>query len=428
LPDSIDNLRYLKELWAEGNCFEYLPETFGNLSRLEKINLGVNQLKDLPESICNLRKLEHLSVSENNIQELPHNIGQLRSLTYLNISYNEITTLPSSFSRFNHRTTDVWFDGNPYNEVTKRQIKISFPDIEDYELENDIAEPEHETTLISDKGTIRSIETREAKVNKGYGPSTSIAVISMAAVLFIVFLVVSMHKEDPLIAAHKKAAIEYNAVLMLYKKNRDSIQKNNRQLYVYTNDTTQLKTTLEPNIDLYTNPYAPSYSNVQSKTAALTEFLNDKSLGYDIILDNKRVQLKQAKVFDSVFSKESIKKYSLVVDYKMSQKEIEIKKKHRSKYYNILHKNKDTVYNSEKIVLTSKELADRKISSGYRRILAPIIDLDNKDYHFYFSPHDNNYTKQEFEKAVEDFKALFLKEHTNRNKGTIKELKLEIEQ
>ncbi|MFI8604201.1 hypothetical protein ACIGCP_07055 [Cellulophaga baltica] len=49
---------------------------------------------------------------------------------------------------------------------------------------------------------------------------------------------------------------------------------------VYTNDTTLLETHISPNIEVYENPYAPSYTNIQSKTEALIELLNDKSLGY----------------------------------------------------------------------------------------------------------------------------------------------------
>ncbi len=418
LPNSIDNLRALKELWAEANCFEHIPESFGNLIHLERVNFGVNKIKYLPESICNLTKLKFFSVSENNIQELPSNIGRLSRLTNLNISYNEITTLPRSFSKLNIKNLEVWFNGNPYNEATKRHIKILFPEIDDLELEFDASRPEDEETLISKKIEASSIETREKEANKGCNP----LILIIIAVIVFVFFTIMLNKEDPLTKVTKKASREYNTVFTLYEKNLHSILKNNSYIYVYTNDTSQLKATLKPNIEFYTNSYAPYYSNTQSKTDALKKFLKDKSLGYNVVLDNNRVKLIQATVFDSIFAMKSIKKYSLVVDYKMSEKEIEIKKKHQSKYLSILDKDKDTVFNSEKIVLTSKELADRKINGRLRRVLSPIIDLDNKEYHFYFSPYDNNSTKQEFIEAVEDFKAMFLKTNTNKNLGTIKEL------
>ena len=437
LPDTIDNLRYLKELWAEGNCFAYFPERFGNLNNLERVNFGVNKIKQLPESLSNLRKLIYLNVSENEITHLPTHIGNLSQLENLDVSYNKITTLPASFSRLNNKKTEVWLDANPYTEATKREIKRLFPYIKDSDLEP--PKPELEDVVISDTEVLKPIEPnvkKDKKIDtysikeKNDKPLPGCLILMIGSlVIFIIFVLFNSNNDDPITEANKRASNEYNTVFTLYKKNRDSLLKSNKSIYVYTNDTTSLKAKFKPNVDIYINPYAPYYSNTASKTEALTKILNNKHLGFNVVLDNNRVKLNLARIHDSVFNKQAIKKYSLVVDYKMSAAEIEVKKKHESKLSSILNKDKDTVFNSEKIILTSKELADKKISNSMRALLAPIIDLDNKDYHFYFAPNNNrnNYTKQEFIEAIEDFKALFLKGNKNKNPGVIREILIETE-
>lgn len=417
LPNSIDKLRYLKELWAEGNCFEYLPESFGNLHQLERVNFSFNNFKYFPKSICNLKRLEFLSISENDIRELPHNIGKLNQLTNLDLSYNQITSLPKSFSSLNIERLEVWFNGNPYNETTKRQIKSLFPEIDDSELEEEV--------FVSIKEKNTSQNTIQKDVDKSSFTVFFIFLTIIIIPVFFILLLKILDTEDPIVKTTKKANSEYNTVFTLYKKNRDSILKNNSPIYVYTNDTSKLKATFYPNLESYTSHYISSYSNTQSKTNALKKFLQDKSLGYKVILNNNRVRLIQAALFDSIYTDTSIKKYSLVVDYKMSKEEIELKKQRRTKYMDILNRRRDTVFNSKKIVLTSKELTDRKINNGFKRILSPIIDLNNKEYHFYFSSYDNNFSKQDFIKAVEDFKAMYLK--TDKN-GKIRELIIKAEE
>ncbi|WP_157814117.1 leucine-rich repeat domain-containing protein [Olleya sp. Bg11-27] len=423
LPDAIDKLKNLRELWAEANCFEYFPDSFGNLINLEKINFGINKIKYLPESICNLKKLSYLNVSENEIQKLPTNIGQLTRLTNLDISYNKITTLPASFSRLNTKKLEVWFDSNPYSDATKQQIKRLYPHINDSDLAP--SKPSYSDAVIDDNDNVKSTDSHSKKIKKEYSTLPVTTVLIICILLLIAFFAIVLNGDDPITKANKKASSDYNAVFTIFKAKYDSILKSNPFIYVYTNDTTALKGTLKPNIDSYVNPYAPYYSNTQSKTEALNTLLNDKRLGYNIVLDNNRVRLLQAKIYDSVFTKQSLKKYSLLVDYKMSATELRIKKKRRSKYSNYREQDRDTVFNSEKIILTSTELADRKRSTSMKQLLAPSIDLDNKDYHFYFSPHDNNITKQEFIEAIDHFKAMFLKADLNKNTGAIKTLRLE---
>ncbi|WP_158978543.1 hypothetical protein [Cellulophaga sp. L1A9] len=66
------------------------------------------------------------------------------------------------------------------------------------------------------------------------------------------------------------------------------------------------------------------------------------------------------------------------------------------------------------------------MNSGIHRLMAPLIDLYNEEYYYYFSPYDNNYSKQEFLEAIEDFKVMFLKEHKKKDLGTVREIVIKI--
>ncbi len=142
---------------------------------MEQINFGVNKIKYLPESICNLRKLKNFIVSENNIKELPRNIGNLRMLDNFDISYNQISILPKSFYRLNSRTY-VWFDANCYTEETKREIKRFFPNVEDQEL--DISPEENQVSIP---------KTPEISVNEKEG-NKIFDILFFVAILIVIFI------------------------------------------------------------------------------------------------------------------------------------------------------------------------------------------------------------------------------------------------
>ena len=432
LPANFANLRYLKELWAADNSFEYLPENFGKLHQLEKINFGNGQLKYLPESFGELRRLEWLSVDGNNLQELPSTIGLLHSLTFLDLSYNKISSFPSSFFRLHRESLEIWFNGNLYTEETKVLLKNAFPGINEDELEEEDPESEEykhlEDTFESPLNNSMASElgTAASETNNG----CSALALFIGGIIFlggIVLYTVVLRIKDPIIEAHNEAVEAYNEVVTSYELQRDVILKKNKTILVYTNDTSLLEAHISPNIEVYENPYAPSYTNIQSKTEALIELLNDKSLGYQVVLDNGRVQLIQGYFYDSVFPPKTMKKYRLLADYKMSAREKEYKKKSMAKHPYIEYiKKTDTVYNTEGAVLSHEELVNRKMNSGIHRLMAPLIDLDNEEYYFYFSPYDNNYSRQEFLEAIEDFKVMFLKEHKKKDLGTVREIAIKI--
>ena len=452
LPNAIGNLRYLKNIWAEGNCFESLPENFGDLRQLEKASFGVSKIKALPESISNLRQLEYLNVSENNIKKLPENIGMLSHLTWLDISFNEITTLPSSFSRLNIKDLDFLFSRNPFDDATKREIKKLFPNTDASELEFNEPEPnepekefigpKNKKTLVSKSEekpvfatrsvSEESISKNHKRVKKQFSSPAPIIAIILFAVLIITFFVTTLSEKKPVTEITSQeaeitdqgASNEHYSAFINYRKHREKILRKNRFIYVYTNDTRHLRATVQPNIEFSISSHAPYYSKEREKTDALNALFNDKSLGYNVILNNKRARFTQSKIYDSVFNKETPKKYNLVVDYKMGKEEIEIRKKYADKGLNTNSKGSNKLHNTQRIVLTSQLLSDREINTEFKSITAPILNLDAKDYRFYFSPHDNNYSDKAFNDAILDLEAMFLKINNKHSLGKIYRLTL----
>ena len=432
LPDSIENLRQLAWLWAEGNCFEKLPESFGNLQSLKVFNLSVNKIKYLPESVANLRNLEAIHIGENELQALPKNIGNLKKLTTLDVSYNQLKELPVSFSNLILSTLDFWVDGNQFNDETIARIKKLLPDIDDSDFEpietekedseyTPVEQPQHIKQTENNYTTINTVDTKSYNWFQFKIYSILILIIAAPFLLSIIF-----KKQDPIAKAIKKANNDYSKVYSLYQENENKILKETEYLYVFTNDTNNLKATIRPDIDYYVNDYAMSYQNLQWRADELNNFLQDKSKGYDILLNNNRVRFYQGKLFDSIIPENASKKYKLVVDYKLTQQELEAKKRaEKRRKYPLFKKDKDSLHDTHGIIITSEELNNKKLESSLKNLLMPRIDLKNKAFFFYFSSYDGNLTNKEFINAIEDFKLMFLKDKKLNKNFTLKKLKIE---
>lgn len=114
LPDSLDRLPNLKELYLVKNNFTVVPPVIFNSSMrltLRLLDMSKNKLNKLPTQICLMEKLTNLKVDNNNISCLPYNIGILTSLKYFSVAKNELRILPHSFSKLNIDSLDL--SGNP---------------------------------------------------------------------------------------------------------------------------------------------------------------------------------------------------------------------------------------------------------------------------------------------------------------------------
>ncbi|MFX1450968.1 MAG: hypothetical protein ACFFCM_09000 [Promethearchaeota archaeon] len=102
LPETIGNLKYLKDLDVGSNRITLIPESIGNLESLESLSLAHNiVLKVLPDSIGNLKSLRELRLEGNNLHKLPESFGNLSNLKTLTLRNYSLPKLPQSFESLN---------------------------------------------------------------------------------------------------------------------------------------------------------------------------------------------------------------------------------------------------------------------------------------------------------------------------------------
>ena len=119
LPESLEDLRCLKELYLARNQFSAIPSCIflpAMRSSLRLLDMSVNQLKNIPPQICLVEKLTNLKVDCNDINSLPYNIGMLSSLKYLSVAKNSLKILPHGFCKLSIDSLDL--SGNPLDTNT----------------------------------------------------------------------------------------------------------------------------------------------------------------------------------------------------------------------------------------------------------------------------------------------------------------------
>jgi len=115
IPDTIGDLESLVDLYLGDNNIEVIPESIGNLKNLKYLYLARNQITEIPSSIGNLTNLERLTLSHNKIQSIPDSIGNLKNLKYLYLDENNITTIPDSIKN-SSTIKELDISNNPIKE------------------------------------------------------------------------------------------------------------------------------------------------------------------------------------------------------------------------------------------------------------------------------------------------------------------------
>jgi len=118
LPQSLSKLKSLKYISLSNNKFQVLPEIIGDLSSLEELYLGENQLKVLPESIKNLKNLKYLSLNGNHLSIFPDSISSLSSLKELRLHNNKLATIPKSIGNLSS-LKELWLNQNRLTIIPK---------------------------------------------------------------------------------------------------------------------------------------------------------------------------------------------------------------------------------------------------------------------------------------------------------------------
>ncbi|XP_074380794.1 disease resistance protein Roq1-like isoform X1 [Apium graveolens] len=98
LPEDFGNMEGLEIFDASLSAIEQLPDSFGGLVNLVELYLAYcKKLRNLPNSICKLKLLEVLDLSSSsNLEQLPEQLGNMQSLETVHASYTAIEQVPDS--------------------------------------------------------------------------------------------------------------------------------------------------------------------------------------------------------------------------------------------------------------------------------------------------------------------------------------------
>ncbi|XP_058452198.1 protein phosphatase PHLPP-like protein [Malaya genurostris] len=110
---ALGQFSHLKVLRLNENGLKCFPESLYNLRSLRELDLGHNEIRKLPERIVLLTSLEELNLEKNELQDLPNCLHRLDNLKSLNVAYNQLETLPYFMvnnmrsTRFFHRSDSL---------------------------------------------------------------------------------------------------------------------------------------------------------------------------------------------------------------------------------------------------------------------------------------------------------------------------------
>uniref|UniRef100_A0A3B3YC18 Leucine-rich repeat-containing protein 7 n=1 Tax=Poecilia mexicana TaxID=48701 RepID=A0A3B3YC18_9TELE len=94
MPEVLEQMHSLKELWLDNNSLQSIPGSIGKLRQLRYLDLAKNRIETLDSDVSGCEALEDLLLSSNMLQHLPDSIGMLKKLTTLKVDDNQLTSLP----------------------------------------------------------------------------------------------------------------------------------------------------------------------------------------------------------------------------------------------------------------------------------------------------------------------------------------------
>nr|XP_008170792.1 leucine-rich repeat-containing protein 7 isoform X7 [Chrysemys picta bellii] len=96
LPEVLEQIQNLKELWMDNNSLQMLPGSIGKLKQLVYLDMSKNRIETVDLDVSGCEALEDLLLSSNMLQQLPDSLGLLKRLTTLKVDDNQLTVLPNA--------------------------------------------------------------------------------------------------------------------------------------------------------------------------------------------------------------------------------------------------------------------------------------------------------------------------------------------
>jgi Leucine-rich repeat (LRR) protein len=98
LPENIDQLINIKEIWLDDNLLIEIPNGIKKLHKLEYLRLFDNQIDSLNIESGDLPNLKNINLCYNNFQTIPMELAYLNRLERVSMWSCEISTIPSEIS------------------------------------------------------------------------------------------------------------------------------------------------------------------------------------------------------------------------------------------------------------------------------------------------------------------------------------------
>lgn len=118
LPDQLERLVHLKELYLHRNCFESVPLQLCKLPKLEILWLNSNKISRIPPEIAQLKSLKRLHLDHNFIEEFSDFLCQLTSLEVLYLNDNVLHSISGEIDKLSGLTR-LYLQNNKIPSIPK---------------------------------------------------------------------------------------------------------------------------------------------------------------------------------------------------------------------------------------------------------------------------------------------------------------------
>ncbi|AXP82541.1 recombination protein F [Mariniflexile rhizosphaerae] len=112
IPDSIEKLKGLTRIIADGNNITKVSDKILLLPAFQDLRLHSNKLLDIPNVIYGIKNLAILILGKNLITKIPSEISNLKMLTQLHLQDNSINSLSKEIGQLSN-LTHLYLDNNP---------------------------------------------------------------------------------------------------------------------------------------------------------------------------------------------------------------------------------------------------------------------------------------------------------------------------
>ncbi len=118
LPLKVCSLTNLERLWLSHNRLSALPEAIEGLCNLKELFLHRNNFESVPVELCRLPKLEILWMNANKVTSIPEEVGQLTTLKRLHLDSNFVEHFADALCQLESLEV-LYFNDNSLHSISE---------------------------------------------------------------------------------------------------------------------------------------------------------------------------------------------------------------------------------------------------------------------------------------------------------------------